>query len=110
MKSIVFIDTEIEPKARNILDIGSVKDNEASFHEPSVVEFKQFLLGTEFVCGHNILNHDIKYVGKILHEANINSANIIDTLFRHCLIKCVSYRNAEFERTSHFLFTNFIRV
>lgn len=81
MKSIAFIDTEIEPKTRNILDIGSVKENDVSFHSSSIVEFKQFLLGTEFVCGHNILNHDIKYIGKTLHEANINSANIIDTLF-----------------------------
>lgn len=81
MRSIAFIDTEIEPKSKNILDIGSVKENDVSFHNPSIDQFKRFLLGTEFVCGHNILNHDIKYIGKIVHEANINSANIIDTLF-----------------------------
>ncbi len=81
MKSIAFIDTEIEPKTRNILDIGSVKDNDVTFHRSSITEFKQFLLGTEFVCGHNILNHDIKYIGRILHEADINFTNIIDTLF-----------------------------
>jgi len=32
----------------------------------------------------------------------------ISLLKRHYLIKCVSYRNAEFERTSHFLFTGAI--
>ncbi len=47
-------------------------------------------------------------------KASMNLIDIIENgkarYKRHCLIKCVSYRNAEFERTSHFLFTNFIRV
>src|SRR5690606_15331182 len=36
---------------------------------------------TQFICGHNIFNHDLKYIGKELTEAGINSSNIIDTLF-----------------------------
>lgn len=81
MNSIAFIDTEIEPKSGKVLDIGSVKGNGASFHKASVAEFTQFLGGTQFICGHNIFNHDIKYIGKALNDAGINSANIIDTLF-----------------------------
>lgn len=81
MNSIAFVDTEIEPKSRNILDIGSVKGDGSSFHKTSVPEFIQFLNGTHFICGHNIFNHDIKYIGKALTDAGINSANIIDTLF-----------------------------
>ena len=81
MKSIAFIDTEIEPNSRKILDIGSVKGNGSSFHKTSVAEFIQFLKGTQFICGHNILNHDIKYIGNALNDAGVNSANIIDTLF-----------------------------
>ncbi|MBX2960111.1 MAG: RecQ family ATP-dependent DNA helicase [Flavobacteriales bacterium] len=81
MNSIAFIDTEIEPKSRKVLDIGSVKNNGFSFHKTSIAEFIQFLNGTQFICGHNIFNHDIKYIGKALNEAGINSANIIDTLF-----------------------------
>ncbi len=79
--SIAFIDTEIEPKSGKVLDIGSVKDNGASFHKTSIAEFIHFLGGTQFVCGHNIFNHDIKYIGKALNDAGISSANIIDTLF-----------------------------
>lgn len=79
--SIAFIDTEIEPKSQKILDIGSVKNNGASFHKTSVADFIQFLNGTLFVCGHNIFNHDLKYIGKALNDAGINSTNIIDTLF-----------------------------
>src|SRR5690606_7881051 len=81
MNSIAFIDTEIEPKSGKVLDIGSVKDNGASFHKTSVADFIQFINGTRFICGHNIFNHDIKYIGKALNDAGINSANIIDTLF-----------------------------
>lgn len=81
MNSIAFIDTEIEPKSRKILDIGSVKGDGSSFHKTSVPEFIQFLNGTRFICGHNIFNHDIKYIGKALTDAGVNSANIIDTLF-----------------------------
>src|SRR5690606_18294686 len=71
----------IEPERGKILDIGSVKDNGSSFHKNSVVEFMRFLNGTQFVCGHNIFNHDIKYIGKALNDAGINSVSIIDTLF-----------------------------
>jgi ATP-dependent DNA helicase RecQ len=81
MNTIAFIDTEVEPKSGKVLDIGSVKDNGVSFHKTSVSEFIQFLIGTQFVCGHNIFNHDIKYIGKALNSAGINSVNIIDTLF-----------------------------
>lgn len=81
MNSIAFIDTEIEPKSRKILDIGSVKGDGSTFHKTSVAEFILFLNGTQFICGHNIFNHDIKYIGKALSDAGVNSANIIDTLF-----------------------------
>jgi len=81
MKSIAFVDTEIEPKSRKILDIGSVKDNGNSFHSNSIADFIKFLNGTEFICGHNILNHDLLYIQKAIIDAKVNSANIIDTLF-----------------------------
>ena len=79
--TIAFIDTEINPKSRRILDIGAIKDNGSSFHKASVAEFMQFITGTEFICGHNILNHDIKYIGKAIADAGINPQNSIDTLF-----------------------------
>ena len=81
MNSIAFIDTEIEPKSQKILDIGSIKNDGSSFHKTSLTEFIYFLNGTEYICGHNIFNHDIKYIGNALANAGINTANIIDTLF-----------------------------
>ncbi len=80
-RSIVFIDTEIEPNNKRILDIGSVKNNGSLFHKPSLPEFIKFVKGSQFVCGHNILNHDLKYIGNAIKEAGVSTSNIIDTLF-----------------------------
>ncbi|MCW5914535.1 MAG: RecQ family ATP-dependent DNA helicase [Chitinophagaceae bacterium] len=81
MNTIAFIDTEVEPTSGKVLDIGSVRENGSSFHKNSISAFVQFLNGTQFVCGHNIFNHDIKYLGKALDDAGIKTTNIIDTLF-----------------------------
>ncbi len=81
MSSIAFIDTEIDPKSQKILDIGSIRDNGSVFHSASIAGFIQFIRGTQFLCGHNIFNHDINYIKHALQEAGIDSANIIDTLF-----------------------------
>ncbi|MFI2741260.1 RecQ family ATP-dependent DNA helicase [Zhouia sp. PK063] len=81
MKSIAFIDTEIEAKSRKILDIGSVKSDGSSFHKTSVVDFIQFLNGTQFVCGHNIFQHDLKYIGSVFSDLEISHSKIIDTLY-----------------------------
>ncbi|WP_298143589.1 RecQ family ATP-dependent DNA helicase [Flavobacterium sp.] len=78
--SIAFIDTEIDPQSKRIRDIGGVKNNGSLFHDPSVTAFIAFVSGTHFVCGHNIINHDLQYIGKALAAAGVNSANIIDTL------------------------------
>jgi len=81
MNTIAFIDTEIEPKSRKILDIGSVKSDGSSFHSNSIVDFVTFLRGTEFICGHNIIKHDLLYIQKAVTDAQIGSDNVIDTLF-----------------------------
>ena len=81
MQTITFIDTEINPKNQKILDIGGLRSDGSSFHKNSVSEFVQFLKGTQFICGHNILNHDIKYISNALNRTEINFSNIIDTLY-----------------------------
>jgi len=78
--SIAFIDTEVEPKSGKIFDIGCIKDNTSTFHNYSLSDFMEFLRGSQFLCGHNILNHDTKYIGKALNK-EVKIDNIIDTLF-----------------------------
>lgn len=81
MKPIAFIDTEIEPKSRKLLDLGAVKGDGQPFHKNTLTDFTAFLHGCEFVAGHNILQHDLKYVGQSVEGAGIPPANAIDTLF-----------------------------
>ena len=64
MKSIAFIDIEIEMNTGKILDIGSVKGDGSSFHSNSIADFVGFLQGTEYICGHNIFKHDLKISAK----------------------------------------------
>lgn len=63
------------------MDIGAIRDNGSIFHKSSEAEFTHFIEGAKFVCGHNIFNHDIKYIGKAVANAGIDPANVIDTLF-----------------------------
>ena len=81
MNSIVFIDTEIEPNSGRILDLGCIKGNGALFHSASVANFIEFIRGSEYVCGHNIFNHDLKYIEGSINAAHINNFNYIDTLY-----------------------------
>jgi ATP-dependent DNA helicase RecQ len=81
MLPIIFIDTEIDPKSQKILDLGAIKDNGSQFHSASESDFTSFLKGSSFVCGHNIIGHDIKYIGRAISAAGVPIANVIDTLY-----------------------------
>jgi ATP-dependent DNA helicase RecQ len=78
---LAFADTEIDPENGRILDIGGIKDNRDIFHSGSVAGFAAFLKGARFLCGHNIINHDLNYISPAVEKAGIDGANIIDTLF-----------------------------
>ncbi|MGE4272581.1 MAG: hypothetical protein AB7E31_06875 [Desulfitobacterium sp.] len=64
MKPIAFIDTEIEPKSKKILDMGSVKGDGSTFHSNSMADFTAFLKKSEYLCGHNII--DTLYLSPLL--------------------------------------------
>lgn len=75
MMKIAFIDLEIDGKGR-ILDIGGVK-NGLSFHSARIPEFAGFVSDCDCLCGHNIIEHDIKYLKPFLRKEYI----LIDTLY-----------------------------
>ncbi|HLP72910.1 MAG TPA: hypothetical protein VK155_08420, partial [Bacteroidales bacterium] len=81
MSSIAFIDTEVSLKTHEILDIGSIKDNGNSFHSNSISDFTSFINGTSFICGHNILRHDLIYLRRKIKGPGIDQLKVIDTLF-----------------------------
>lgn len=75
MMKTAFIDLEIDGKGR-ILDIGGVK-NGLSFHSARIPEFAGFVSDCDCLCGHNIIEHDIKYLKPFLRKEYI----LIDTLY-----------------------------
>jgi len=80
MKKITFFDTEVDPKSKTILDIGGIKEDESIYHASNLHGFTQFMQGTQYVCGHNIVAHDLKYLQEALTYSGLEDLDIIDTL------------------------------
>ncbi len=57
-----FVDVEVGIKDKKIHDIGAVRWDGAKFHAANKHELMQFLQNVDFVCGHNIIHHDAKYL------------------------------------------------
>ncbi len=72
---IVFIDTEVNPQTKKVADYGAVREDGAVLHSHSKADFDAFVSKCDTVCGHNIINHDMKYT---LLRGN---PTIVDTLF-----------------------------
>ena len=78
-KSIAFIDTEVSIEDHKIHDIGAVRTDGASFHSPSLRDFSSFISGVDYICGHNIVHHDLKFLNAAM-GSNI-TIPAIDTLY-----------------------------
>ena len=57
-----FIDVEVGLKDHRILDIGALRWDRAIFHSANKRELQNYLKDVDFVCGHNIIHHDAKYL------------------------------------------------
>ena len=76
--SIAFIDAEINADGTRVCDLGAFSEERGSFHSNNPRAFLDFIAEADFVCGHNILRHDLAFLEK---TADIRiSAKIIDTL------------------------------
>ena len=56
------VDVEVGINDHKVHDIGALRYDGAQFHQPSKGELLRFLDGVDFVCGHNIIHHDAKYL------------------------------------------------
>ena len=72
---IAFIDTEVDPQTKKVTDYGAVREDGAVLHSHSKADFDVFVSKCDTICGHNIINHDLKYT------ALRGNPTIIDTLF-----------------------------
>lgn len=78
---IAYFDTEIDPTSHKVLDIGCIREDGRTFHSHSIPGFTDILKGTTFICGHNILLHDLKFIHESVKAAGIQLSNAIDTLY-----------------------------
>ncbi|MBS3974143.1 MAG: hypothetical protein KGZ89_04675, partial [Actinobacteria bacterium] len=76
MKSIAYIDLEVQPNNGAILDMGGINDAGAVFHSKSIAAFVNFLRGADYLCGHNIIKHDLKYLRPILENYGIATEKV----------------------------------
>ena len=56
------VDVEIGLKDHKIHDIGALKHDDTTFHKTSKEELFIFLNDIDYLCGHNIIHHDAKYL------------------------------------------------
>lgn len=78
-KSIVCIDAEIGIESKKIADLGAIKEDRSVFHSSSFKEFLSFIGDPDFLCGHNIVHHDMVYIKPCL--AKPLRAELVDTLY-----------------------------
>ena len=78
-KSVVFFDTEIGVDDKRIHDIGAVRSDKGTLHTASVSAFCAFAAGSDFLCGHNVIHHDMKYIVPLTDKRV--PKKIIDTLY-----------------------------
>lgn len=71
------VDCEVGMKDKRVHDIGALRWDVATFHSADKHAMKLFLDGVDFVCGHNIIHHDAKY---LFGEGNRRWA-LVDTLY-----------------------------
>ena len=74
--NIIFLDIEVDAKTKKVGDFGAVKGNE-TIHTSNMSEFINFVNDCDFVCGHNIISHDLKYLSDVLKNKEYYA---IDTL------------------------------
>lgn len=81
MSRITFLDIEIQAKTEEILDIGCIRENGDIIHSTSLDELQKFLIGSEYICGHNLINHDLKYLKKHIGDSFEEEYKLLDTLY-----------------------------
>jgi ATP-dependent DNA helicase RecQ len=80
MSLIVFFDLEINPEKKKITDIGAIRSDDHTFHKNDPNDFFSFIKGADFLCGHNIVQHDLKYLQQHKGEPDFGKDRVIDTL------------------------------
>lgn len=79
-KAVLFFDTEVTVEGKRLYDIGAVGSDGKTLHSTSRKKFASMAHGYSYLCGHNIVAHDLKYVIEDLKSNGVD-ADYIDTLY-----------------------------
>ena len=74
---LAFIDIEANSTGKKIQDFAALQDSGKELHTHSKSDFVNFLSGAEYLCGHNIIHHDLV----VLKDNALNRKKKIDTLY-----------------------------
>lgn len=77
LSGLVFIDVEVGIDDNKAHDFGAVRDSGQELHTASKNEFSSFISDAEYLCGHNIIHHDLTYLTDI---EGVKDKKVIDTL------------------------------
>ena len=83
IQNYAIVDVEVGLKDHKIHDIGALKHNDTTFHKTSKEELFIFLNDIDYICGHNIIHHDAKYLftDKTCHWILVDTLYISPLLF-----------------------------
>lgn len=71
------IDVEVGTNDHKIHDIGAIRNDGTIFHNASKSALLDFIDGVDYICGHNIVHHDAKY----LFTGGTSRWHLVDTLY-----------------------------
>lgn len=77
---VAFIDIEVHSRNGAILDTALWFNNGKTYHGSSIPQFEECLREAQFICGHNILKHDLVYLKKYITASALENKRFIDTL------------------------------
>lgn len=79
---LAFVDVEVSIQSQKIVDIGALRYDEAVFHSSSKDNLLKFLKSVDYLCGHNVVHHDLKY---LFGDTSIRW-RVVDTLYMSPLL------------------------
>ena len=78
-----FVDAEVGTNDHKVHDIGALRHDGTVMHTSSRKELGAFLQDVDYVCGHNIIHHDAKYLFGEEEESDTKKRRwlLVDTLY-----------------------------
>ncbi|MFT4535151.1 MAG: ATP-dependent DNA helicase RecQ [Saprospiraceae bacterium] len=78
INKILYIDIETDKNGK-IKDVGALFNGQ-ELHESQLAKIERWINEAEYVCGHNIVAHDIPFLEKALGHDLFRNKKIVDTL------------------------------